>query len=189
MTTADNPVIGDIPIRRGFWDSDAQQGFGLDKAWHRHKIHSMSGMKFVMESPNTYLNGNQWVATAYVGRYECPDGRPGECILQEQLTMRGVADTRSFSTYYGWPAGDPLGMVTLYCENPDDAVDCPSWVSFALNYPGVDNPYSTSATADLAPTADPTQSAPAVAAQGADSGGEIAYLSSYEPLADTVTAP
>ncbi len=37
MTTANNPSLGSIPIRRGFYDSAADQGFGFDKAWNKHK--------------------------------------------------------------------------------------------------------------------------------------------------------
>jgi hypothetical protein len=184
MATADNPVLGSLPLRRGFWDHDGQNGFGMDKAWHRHKIQSLSGMKFVMESPLVSNSGNQSILRAYVGRYECPDGRPGECALTAEREVRAIVDERAFREYYGWPAGDPLGLVTMYCMNPDDAIDCPAWVTHAFNYPGQDGLLRSAPSPEgrNAPRPAPSRAPSSLDATRTPSAAATpTYLASYEP--------
>ena len=36
--------------------------------------------------------------------------------------------------YYDWPAGDPVGLQTVYCDGYDEEIDykCPSWANTYL---------------------------------------------------------
>lgn len=65
-------IDASIPIRGGFYDGDANIGFGFDKVWHKHNIRSLRGMKFMAASPNAERQGTSWVLTAYAGKVQCP---------------------------------------------------------------------------------------------------------------------
>jgi len=52
------------PIRRGFWDSSTGKGFGYDKVYHKHGIHRLKTMSWVMGSPNVEMQGTQRVTKA-----------------------------------------------------------------------------------------------------------------------------
>ena len=41
LATAGNPSLGNILLRRGFWDADTDLGWGVDKAWNKHNIWSV----------------------------------------------------------------------------------------------------------------------------------------------------
>lgn len=115
--------FGGITIRRGFWDSGPDQGFGYDKAYNKHGITHIDAQKMVLRSPNRAVSGLQYRYTAYAR--EWINGQ-----LNQQIEVWGIYDYRSFSTYYGWPAGNPLGLVTMYCVGYNPR--CPSWVTIAL---------------------------------------------------------
>lgn len=102
-------------------------------------------MKKVMVSPNYFMGGNgNYNLTAYAGHYDCPE-TPGVCILNDQRELRGVHDGRSYTSYYNWPVNGLMGQLTLYCINPGQARLCPNWVTFAIDNPGVTNPYQPGA--------------------------------------------
>lgn len=41
MAQVKNSKYGTIPIRRGFYDSATNKGWGMDKAWHKHNLRSL----------------------------------------------------------------------------------------------------------------------------------------------------
>lgn len=133
MATVVNPGFASIPIRRGFWDGDAGQGFGMDKAWHYHNITTLSGMVKVMASPNYVKQSNgSWRMTAYVHEKVCVI-RNGvkECEITQEIPVIGIYNPRTFDKYFGWPVGGVLGMQTMYCDQ-GGVIKCPSWVWLAL---------------------------------------------------------
>ncbi|WP_427019472.1 hypothetical protein ACQCSX_22805 (plasmid) [Pseudarthrobacter sp. P1] len=140
MVTAQNPILGPIPIHRGFWDSVPDQGFGFDKAWNKHNLWSSEAMRRIMLSTNYVMQGNgNYALTAYAGKYTCSGST---CTLTDQRQLTGVHDGRTYSTYYTWPVNGLMGMLTAYCNNPDGAAACPNWVTFSITNPGVTNPYN-----------------------------------------------
>lgn len=129
MASANNAVLGDIFLRRGFWDADAGQGWGFDKAWHYHNIKTLLGQTKVMMSTNRVLQGNgNWQLRAYAQKVQCPNGH---CTVVEEIQVLGIHNPGHFSTYFGWPVNGVLGLQTMYC-NQGGVVTCPSWVSIAL---------------------------------------------------------
>jgi hypothetical protein len=129
MASASNPVLGDIFLRRGFWDANAGQGWGFDKAWHYHNIKTLLGQTKVMMSTNRVLQGNgNWQLRAYAQKVQCPNGH---CTVVEEIQVLGIHNPGNFSTYFGWPVNGVLGLQTMYC-NQGGVVTCPSWVTIAL---------------------------------------------------------
>lgn len=142
MTTANNPSLGSIPIRRGFYDSAARQGFGFDKAWNKHNIWSGEAMRRVMLSTNYFMQGNgNYALKAYAGKYTCQGNR---CRLTDQRQLIGVHNGRSYDRYFNQRVGGLMGMQTLYC-NQGGAERCPNWVTYAITNPGTPNPYNSPA--------------------------------------------
>jgi hypothetical protein len=133
MATAKNPGFADIPIRRGFWDADAGQGFGFDKAWNYHNITTLSGQQKVMLSPTRKQQGNgSWRLTAYAQKEECVTSNGSTtCRIVEEIPVVGVYNPRTFDEYFGWPVRGVLGEQTMYCDQ-GGVVKCPSWVWIAL---------------------------------------------------------
>jgi hypothetical protein len=91
MATVDNPRLGKILLRRGFWDADIQRGFGMDKAWHKHALTSRAAQKVLLGSTNNkkQSNGNFDLRT-YVGKYDCKD--QWNCTLREQMLVHAFFD-------------------------------------------------------------------------------------------------
>ena len=134
-TTAYNRTLGPIPIRQGFWDAKVDQGFGFDKAYHKHNLYTVSAQKRIMLSPTILkqANGN-YRLTLYAGRYRC-SGSTSKLV--DRRTVLGIHNGRSYSKYHGWPVHGILGMSTAYCRNPDKDPKCPNWVTPAIDHPGV----------------------------------------------------
>lgn len=130
LDTVKNPnAPGEFPIRRGFFDGE--QGFGYDKAYHKHGLRNIEAIKKVGRSPLSSWEGNSLVARAYAGTYTC--GWWGRCTLQDEREIRVVF---TVDAQYGDMKFDSqLGLLTAYCKNPDNAPLCPDWVESSILYP------------------------------------------------------
>lgn len=150
MVTANHATLGPIPLHRGFWDSDTDQGFGVDKAWNKHNIWSVEAMRKLMVSPNwsKQTNGN-YAMRGYAYLIDC---QGGSCRKTDERELIGVHDGRSYGDWYGWPVGGLMGMRTAYCQNPGGAWACPDWVTYSILNPGADNPFKTRAFGSAAGT-------------------------------------
>lgn len=191
MATAANPVLGNIQIRRGFYDADINQGWGLDKAWNKHNIWSTEAMRRVMLSPNITTQGLQYLLRAYAGKYQCSGNT---CTLSDQREVRGVYDTQTYNNYYGWPVGGQMGMLTMYCYQGGEAL-CPSWVTYSIINPGVNNPYRIAPSAGVhLSQAESTQQAAILSSdeirtlKSAIVAGDEQLRFSYEPLPAQINA-
>lgn len=198
MINADNLEIGQIiPIRRGFWDADIAQGWGMDKAWHYHRLPSMIAQRNVMESTNSIYRrstGN-YEMTAYAYEVECAIGSTTDCEVVEEMEVIGVYKPATLDTYYGWPVGGRMGLLTMYCDNWG-VTECPWWVTFSLvninpatARPGGQVPLSAVPSpepglpADLRIAQDAFLDAPEVRALTSRvKSGELVMVSSYLPL-------
>jgi hypothetical protein len=139
LATAVNPELGDIELRRGFWDSETNLGFGVDKAWNKHNIWSIEAQRRVLMSKNHVKQGNgRYALTAYAGKYKCDKIL---CTLTDQRKVVGIYNPYSSPEYHGWPAGGVLGLQTMYCDQ-GGAIKCPNWVTYSILNPGVTNPFS-----------------------------------------------
>jgi len=193
MATANNPTLGSIPIRRGFWDADwptGDIGWGMDKAWNKHNIWSVEAMRRVMLSTNITVQGTQRLLKAYAGRYTCTGIA---CALREQMEIYAVYNPNSYSNYYDWPVGGKLGMQTMYC-NQGGAWACPNWVTFAIVNPGANNPYGRGRTPDSAVSDDQLRqqqegltSREVVELREAIDSGDAQVRFAFEPLPETVS--
>ncbi|KJL30711.1 hypothetical protein [Microbacterium azadirachtae] len=97
-------------------------------------------MKAVLLSNNITPQGTQHLLKAYAGMYYCT-GTPRICQLKDQREINAVVNLTSYTNYYNWPVGGKMGLQTMYCEQ-QGLWRCPNWVTFAILYPGVNNPYT-----------------------------------------------
>ncbi|MBC8091926.1 MAG: hypothetical protein H7Y15_08305 [Pseudonocardia sp.] len=116
-----------IQIRRGFYNSGSNQGFGFDKAYNKHGLTDIRPMKYVFRAVIRSPDNQDFRYTAYAREFVC---NSAGCTVRQEVTVRGIFDPRTYSTYYGLPVGGVLGQKTMYCigYNPR----CPSWVTVAL---------------------------------------------------------
>lgn len=145
--TVNNQELGSIPIRQGFYDGDADLGWGFDKAVHKHNITSLTAHKRIMASPTIYYQQTQatYRLTLYAGRYTCSGSK---CTLTDKRTVYGIYNPNSYNTYYGQKVGGKMGMLTAYCVNPNNAAKCPNWVTNAIVNPGQPSGQATAGRAD-----------------------------------------
>lgn len=152
-----------IPIRLGFYDSDADRGFGKDKAYYKHNIRSVSSIQFVIRSTNAEKQGTQRVYHAWAIKKRCVRG---VCWAEKQIKIRGVAETAYKSVYYNQTVGGRLGSMTTYCEGTKW---CPDWVDYALSGGG-----STTASVDRDSTSGTDDSA-SIAQKLKSGEGEVEF--------------
>ncbi len=127
-----NPTYGYtyMPVRTGFYNGDANVGFGYDKAYHKHNLTGLGSILFALASPfamprNDGGAGLVFYATAQkVGKSLVGGNRQ---VIDEQI-IYAIHDPEDWPTYYGLPAGNPLGLVTAYCDTDDADLECPQWV-------------------------------------------------------------
>jgi hypothetical protein len=129
-------------------------GFGLDKVQNRHAIgrpqdgwkqaEAIRAVKFVLSAPNSNVTsktdewGFGWNFAVYaVGGTECPKGSTNANACKNQLSVPVIgASTEGGAANDprgGMPAGDPLGLQTVYCDYGDaNRLRCDLWVTAAL---------------------------------------------------------
>lgn len=148
VPTDDPDDIGIVPIRRGFYcvpnsamgneALEAAQGFGFgyDKARNRHNITKFSAIGFILQSPYNFETtsdlGPGWNFVAYAREKERePDGE--WIILQEQKVIAATSEANR-DEYYDMPAGNPVGLITAYCDFGNPAkLRCQDWVTKGLS--------------------------------------------------------
>jgi hypothetical protein len=114
--------------RLGFYDSVVDHGFGYDKAYNKHGITSCGAINFVLLSPVSYATSTGKATQNYDAWAEkLVNGK-----VVEEIPVTPVYEYGNWATYYGWPAGSPLGLMTIFCNNADNSAKCPSWVNLAL---------------------------------------------------------
>lgn len=154
------------PVRLGFFDSAKNVGFGKDKAYHKHNIKNASSVRYVVGSPTVNVYKTQYTYFAYANKIECSTRG---CKVTDSRRVRAVMERASMAKKHGWPVNGKLGLMTIYCDNPDKAWKCPSWADTALT-----NAYSTkSSTASKKATK---------SSNSEDSIKGTFYGGSFEPL-------
>ncbi|QXT63018.1 hypothetical protein [Tessaracoccus palaemonis] len=198
MQTTHNAKLGiGIPLRRGFFDSDVNKGFGWDKLWSYHNITTLKAVANMSKSTNTTIQGTSVILKTWAGRMECS---ALSCRVTEQMELRLVAVT-SNPGKYTYTAANPKrkvtvstgatsqswGVQTAYCVLKS-GVRCPDWVTFSLTNPGVPNPKraavpATGSTPVSAESAEPQVSPDEQTQAPADEPRADEYtVFSYEPL-------
>lgn len=127
-----NPTYGYtyMPVRTGYYNGDSNVGFGYDKAYHKHNLTGLGSILFALASPFAMPRtdggaGLVFYATAQkVGKSLVGGNRQ---VIDEQL-IYAIHDPDDWPTYYGLPAGNPLGLVTAYCDTDDAEQECPEWL-------------------------------------------------------------
>ncbi|MFJ9723282.1 hypothetical protein ACIRP3_11080 [Streptomyces sp. NPDC101209] len=188
---------GKASLRVGYYDRARDKGFGWNKVKKKHNITKYSAVEYIAKSPNRNRVGNTttYHMTGYAGKYRC---RNGVCTLVKQYKMILSVNEKVQRD------GQDKGVITMYCVG---VVRCPNWVSTALakenrsvaaadegTVAEQDAPDNSEApedeVVDEADTADENTpvdpSAPA--AWGDASDGTEVYLSSYEPLVNSVSS-
>ncbi len=115
------------PIRRGFYDSDADQGFGFDKAWWKHGIYSVGAISWAMGGTERWWEGTDFLTRVYANKITCDSFG---CQVDASQPVKTVTGTQSVTTYYGQPVYGQLGLKTIYCEG---YIVCPWWVTGAMD--------------------------------------------------------
>lgn len=115
------------PIRRGFYDADANQGFGLDKAWWKHGIYSVGAISWAMGGTERWWEGTDFLTRVYANKITCDSWG---CQVEASQPVKTVAGTQSVTTYYSQPVYGQLGLKTIYCEG---YIVCPWWVTGAMD--------------------------------------------------------
>ena len=109
-------------LRRGFFDREANRGFGWDKVWNQHKITNTNAVSYMVRNPNGgSAQGTKRVYFAYANRVECG---VINCTVREVVRTRTVVEFKYFPTYYGYSVGGQPGVLTAYCDNYNP--ECPS---------------------------------------------------------------
>lgn len=129
VTTATGGVV---PIRRGWYNPTDESGFGYNKACQRHNICDLDAIAFVLRSPVVVPKENEpgfnYIAYARRTAFGTPT---------DQVKVIAADNPGDFPVYYGSPAGNPVGLQTVYCDTVPEGVPvldlkCPDWVNEAL---------------------------------------------------------
>lgn len=167
---AHNAKFGTIPIRRGYYDADANKGFGWDKIWNKHRITTISAAQVVMGSTNATLQGNSnWLLKTYTGYYRCSGA---VCTLVKQQEVNGVYAPNANVYIGGFYISGVIGALTAYCVNDVRSNDCAPWVTYGIDHPGKPNPYLPNASAAIK----------------TNDGASEVPVTSYKVLPRTITA-
>ncbi|MGW3667429.1 hypothetical protein [Streptomyces sp. NPDC005141] len=186
---------GKASLRVGYYDRGQDKGFGWNKVKKKHNITKYSAVEYIAKSPNRNRVGNTttYHMTGYAGKYRC---RNGVCTLVKQYKMILSVNEKVQRD------GQDKGVITMYCVG---VVRCPNWVSTTLakennslaaspeeTTPEEDAPDNTEAPSDEGVDEGDTEdeNTPVDGRAPADDGdatdGTETYLSSYEPLANSV---
>ncbi|MEU4171797.1 hypothetical protein AB0F46_33565 [Streptomyces sp. NPDC026665] len=188
---------GKASLRVGYYDRTHDKGFGWNKVKKKHNITKYSAVEYIAKSPNRNRVGNSttYHMTGYAGKYRC---RNGVCTLVKQYKMILSVNEKVQRD------GQDKGVITMYCVG---VVRCPNWVSTTLakenrslaaseegTVPEEDAPDNSQAPSDeVTDEADlEDENTPVDGSAPADEGdavdGTETYLSSYQPLANSVPA-
>lgn len=126
----------DIPLRRGFYDSKWDEGFGYDKARHTHNLSNKDVILGVIEhathaEPSHNENAGYVQYSWNIVKTEC-SSRKGKCETVDKINVIVVVDEDSRETFktdhYNVPVKGVTGVITAYCEG---MTRCPDWVNDA----------------------------------------------------------
>lgn len=116
----------DVVLRRGYWSASAPNaGFGHEKIVNKHGITDLGVLESIVRSPDSVQQqGN--------GRF-----RHTSAARQVNCTLAGCREIQSVPVnviidYGEWAGPGQFGIVTAYCDNPDRAWACPSFVNQAI---------------------------------------------------------
>ncbi|MGX1773697.1 hypothetical protein ACWIGW_16415 [Nocardia brasiliensis] len=139
-------AVGVVPVRRGFYcvpddavgnparEARSGFGFGYDKAAHRHNISKLNAIDFVLKDPQPIRSNEGYNFTAYARELVCEkDGQ--RCAPRKQQKVIAASSTKNpdKGLYYEMPAGNPVGLLTVYCDYGDPVkLRCEDWVNKAL---------------------------------------------------------
>ncbi|MFI8977476.1 hypothetical protein ACIGO9_31670 [Nocardia asteroides] len=135
---------GTVPIRRGFYcvpdaakgdpgeESKWGFGFGYDKARNRHNIPSLNAQEFVLKSSSSFKTTDGWNFIAFGREKVCNTGGR-DCRVTKEQRVVGASSEKNSEEYYDMPAGNPVGLLTVYCDYGDPVrLKCEDWVNKAL---------------------------------------------------------
>ncbi|MGZ9829986.1 hypothetical protein ACXYTP_24020 [Tsukamurella ocularis] len=127
-----------IPLRRGIWIPAIQDGFGFDKAYHKHNLTNYNVILGVIEhsgSPGPGSNPELLKYSAPIYRLKCETSTRGkQCQPTNQMVVVEVIVSEESVESLEFPPGSGnrvavggvQGVVTAYCKGMDR---CPDWVS------------------------------------------------------------
>jgi hypothetical protein len=161
---------GEIPLRRGFWDPDPDnrystttpkekgEGFGTDKAEHKHNVTNWNLLQFVINKSNgtSQLSENRQnmssvLFTSQITTMNCAPNPYNDIPLCDYWDDSGnsgktyevhvVIETDYYDEYYDWPASanddKPVGLLTAFCKGyPGRCPDPVNWWTFMEGGPG-----------------------------------------------------
>lgn len=118
-----NPTGGEVLYRRGWWYAEQpNNGFGLDKVYHKHGITNNRVVELPVRYPKKMedAGGGRYV---HEGDFVLKECNLSGCTEKDRRTVRVVIDYAPWSIA---PERGHLGINTAYCVG--DLV-CPGWVN------------------------------------------------------------
>lgn len=136
-----NPMI----IRQGYWSSAWSDGFGQDKAEHKHQLKYVESIEFILESqyygPRSDSTNPGMDFWAYATEEFCQVGWAGkECEEVQRHAVHAIYDYTQRSNYKLAPGtAHPIGLITAYCGRGNTPLSgtelCDPWIDMALLNP------------------------------------------------------
>ena len=138
---------GELIIRQGYWSDQWEDGWGQDKAEHRHGLRLVESIEFVLESkhwgPRSDSSRPGTDFYAYAIDQVCKvDWSGRKCEEVQRRVVHAIYDPTPYPDGYKLaPAGapGPVGVITAYCgggTSPLAGTDvCDLWVDAALSNP------------------------------------------------------
>lgn len=112
-------------IRRGYYNSADDKGFGNDKFYWKHNLTAGAVKATTRYGTRTFVSGSKYNYHIKVWRVKCSGWGPWrKCKVVEEKTVRVAHDFRKLTD------GSPFGVVTAFCLG---VVKCPDWVKNAIN--------------------------------------------------------
>ncbi|WP_238072371.1 LGFP repeat-containing protein, partial [Rhodococcus zopfii] len=152
LAEATNPDFisyGVMPVRQGYWSGSWNDGWGQDKAEHKHQLRYPDSIAMILESskhkPRSGGDEGRDFYVHAVDRFCHLEWDGYDCEEVERRTVHAIYDFRSFPEGYKLsPAGapGPVGVVTAYCGGGNTPLSnteiCDPWVDVALMNPEPD---------------------------------------------------
>lgn len=145
-TNANFPNYGEMVIRAGYWSGVWSDGWGQDKAEHKHNLRYPESVEAVLEADDYGPRSNpldpgtdfRVKAMSKVCRLEWDLNR--ECVEVEHRIVHAIYDPTNWQDYKKAPGPfEPIGLVTAYCGGGNTPLagtaTCDSWVDTALMNP------------------------------------------------------
>ncbi|MDV8070836.1 hypothetical protein R4P64_30385 [Rhodococcus sp. IEGM 1366] len=135
---------GNMVIRQGYYSKVWQDGWGSDKAEHKHQLKLIDSIEFALKygdrknRTDSTDPGSDFYSTA-IDEFCHLEFTGYDCEEVQRRVVHAIYDPTPWTTYKVSPGGSPIGVVTAYCGGGTSPLAgtpiCDSWVDIALLNP------------------------------------------------------